>query len=96
MKTIMLPRQKDYPDRIYFQNEIYKVRFKKKLDCYGLTNARKKTITIKAGMSARETLATLIHELLHVLEFETPIKLKHKTIYKLEEGIVELLLDNFL
>lgn len=63
---------------------------------YGETDWVKKVITIKADMSRRETLSTLVHELLHVIEFEAPVKIKHKTIYKLEKAVVELLLDNFL
>jgi len=91
-----LPKQHHYPFKIYFGSECYKVKFKKNLDCYGKTNSSTKTITIKSGMSKRETFATFIHELLHVIEFEAPIKIKHKTIYKLERAITELILDNFL
>ncbi len=91
-----LPRQSKYPKTIHFASECYRIKFKKDMDCYGETNAVKKTITIKSGMSRRETLTTLVHELLHVIEFEAPVKLKHKTVYKLEKAIVELLLDNFL
>jgi hypothetical protein len=91
-----LPKPKSYPKEIFFGSEKYKIKFKKNFDKYGETNAAKKTITIKAGMSRRTTMTTLIHELLHVLEFEIPVKIKHKTIYKLESAIMELLLDNFL
>lgn len=96
MKKVKLPRQCKYPKSIYFKNEQYEVQFKTKLGCYGKTDGTRKKITIKKAMSERETLSTFIHELLHVIEFETPIKLKHKTIYKLEQSIMELLLDNFL
>lgn len=91
-----IPKPSEYPKIIYFGAERYKIRFKKGLDCFGETDWDRKTIRIKYGMSRRETLATLIHELLHVAEFEAPIKLKHKTVYKLEKAIVELLIDNFL
>jgi len=96
MKKIKLPEPRQYPKKVYFQNECYKIEFKKKLDCYGKTNAKNKTIHIKSGISARETLATFIHELLHVIEFEMPVRLKHKTVYKLEKAVLEILLDNFL
>ena len=96
MKKGKLTIPRGYPKKIYFQGECYKVQFKKRLGCYGETNAKRKTIHIHSGMSPRETLATFIHELLHVVEFEGPVKLKHKTVYKLERAIMELLLDNFL
>ena len=91
-----LPKASAYPKKIYFANECYKIKFKKGLDCYGTTNAHKRLITIKSGMSRRSTLATFIHELLHMIEFEAPLKLKHKMIYKLERAIVEIMIDNFL
>jgi len=96
MKKIRLPRQSAYPKKIYFADTTYKVVFKKGLDCYGKTNATTKVIAIKKGLSERETLTTFIHELLHVIEFEGPVKLKHKKIYQLEVCILEILLDNFL
>lgn len=96
MISFKLPRQSQYPRKIYYTNECYKVIFKKKLDCYGITDPQTKTITIKDGLSARQLLSTFIHELAHVVEFERPLKIKHKDVYKLETAIVELLLDNFL
>jgi hypothetical protein len=96
VKKIKLPKPSSYPKRIYFADECYSIKFKKKLDCYGKTCATKKAIIIKQGMSHRETLATFIHELLHLIEFEAPMKIKHKTVYKLEKAITEILLDNFL
>lgn len=91
-----LPKHTSYPKKIYFATECYRIKFKKGLDCYGTTDAAKRLITIKLGMSRRQTLATLVHEILHVIEFEAPVKLKHKTIYKLERAIMEILIDNFL
>lgn len=91
-----LPKPRAYPKKIYFASECYRVRFKKGLNCYGKTDSNKKTVTIKHGMSERETLATFVHECLHVIEFETPLKIKHKMVYELEKAIVEMLLDNFL
>lgn len=92
---LILPRQSAYPKKIYFADECYRVKFKKNFDCYGETDSGKRTITIKYGMGKRAIFSTFIHELLHLIEFEAPMKMKHKNIYKLEEAIVELLLDNF-
>lgn len=96
MKIFKLPLQKSYPKKIHFGDEVYKIIFKKNLSCYGETDPVKKTIKIKDGLSSRQLLATIVHELLHVAEFEVPISLKHKTVYKLEQAIMEILLDNFL
>lgn len=96
MVEFRLPKQNQYPKRIYFSNECYRIKFKKGLNCFGITDSEKKLITIKDGLSPRELLNTVIHELLHVIEFERPIKIKHKKIYKWERAIAELLIDNFL
>lgn len=96
MKILKLPIQSKYPKVIHFGTEVYRIKFKKGLDCYGQTDPSKKTITIKHGLSPRMLLTTFVHELLHLCEFEHPVKIKHKTVYKLEQAIMELLLDNFL
>lgn len=96
MKTIHIPGKKAFPKQIYYGHECYKIRYKKRLGCFGMTDSEKKVITIKSGLSPRQLLATIVHELLHVIEFERPIKIRHKQVYKLEAAIVELLLDNFL
>lgn len=96
MVSISLPKQSQYPKAVYFGTEIYKLVFKKGFDCYGETDWEKKTITIKAGLSPRQILSTFIHELLHVIEGEQPLKIKHSDVYSLERAILEILLDNFL
>lgn len=90
------PNPKNYPTHIYLKGDCYKVSFVKGLKCLGITDPEKYTIKIRAGMSRAETFRTMIHEVLHVLEFSWPIKLKHKTVYKLEEAIFSLLMDNFI
>ncbi len=89
------PDQKAYPKFILFGVETYKLKFIKGLEHYGETDPVDKEIRIKAGMSPRNTFMTFIHEALHLIEFEAPVKLKHKTIYKLEAAIFQLLADNF-
>lgn len=96
MVRIKLPTQKQFPKKIYFNDACYAVVFKKDLDCFGETDPNNKRIVVKDGLSPRALLATVIHELLHVIEFEKPMKLKHKDVYKLEQSILELLIDNFL
>ncbi len=91
-----LPPQSKYPKQIYFSHEVYKIKFVKGLEHFGDTDPNKKLIRIKHGISARATFVTLIHELLHVIEFEEIPKLKHSTIYALEKAISELLFDNFI
>lgn len=93
---IKLPKQSRYPKKLYFRDECYRVLFKKNFKCYGETDFEKKTITIKHGLPPRALLSTFIHEVLHALECEHSIDLKHSTVYALELGILEMLMDNFL
>lgn len=91
-----IPKPSQYPKRVHLKGETYKIKFVKGLKDLGNTDASKNLIRIRKGMSNTETFKTVIHEILHLLEFEWPIRLKHKTVYKLEEAIFSFLLDNFL
>lgn len=48
-------------------------------------------ITIKLGQTPTETFRCFIHEILHAIEFEMHIDIKHSMIYKLEEALFHLL-----
>lgn len=96
MKELRLPTQKEYPKEIHFGHEVYKIKFVKKFKHFGETDSEKKTIVLRDGLGPVQLLSTFIHELLHVIEFEKPLKIKHKHVYKLEQSLVEILLDNFL
>lgn len=93
---IKFPKQKFYPKKIYLRGEAYKIKFVKNLANLGETDAVKRTIKIRSGMSPNEIFRTAIHELLHLIEFEWPIKLSHKLVYKLEKAIFQLIIDNFV
>lgn len=91
-----LPKPHKYPRRIHIKNETYRIVFTSKIKHYGDTDPVKCVIRIRSGMSARETFSTFIHELLHAVAFEGDFKLKHKTVYSLEQALFELLIDNFI
>jgi len=92
---VKIPSIKDYPKKIHLRHTTYKIRFVKRLGACGETDPNKFEIRIKKGMSRNETFRTLLHEVLHLVEFEWPVKLKHKTIWKLEAALFDLLIDNF-
>lgn len=87
---------KKYPKTVYLKNETWKVVFSKKMKDYGEADPERRIITIKSGMSPRETLATFIHEILHAMHFEDDYDLKHKHVYWLEQNLMAFLMDNFL
>ena len=97
MKGFKFPKESDFPKHIMFGKAKYKLSFSKTLKCYGITDPDKQTIVIKAGLSPRELLSTVIHELLHVLELEKPsLKMSHDRVYLLERAFMDLLLDNWV
>lgn len=94
-----LPKSYQYPKSVLVGDCTYKVRFSRLIDrdkeCVGLCNFDTKTITIKKGQSDVERFKTFVHEVLHAIEMEHKIAIKHKEVYKLEQCIVEFLLVNF-
>lgn len=92
-----LPQKRHYPKEIHFRGETYKIQFVSKLKDkrdMGECDPSDRVIRIVKNLSREETLRTLIHECLHILEFEYPINIKHRMIYKLEDAIYELLCAN--
>jgi hypothetical protein len=89
------PRQNKYPKKIHLKSATYRIKFVANLESIGETDALRREIRIRKNMSDNETLRTFIHEVLHFMEFEFPVKLKHKTVYKLEKAIFAFLMDNF-
>lgn len=63
-------------------------------DVLGECRFDSKQIAMKSGLSERETYKTLIHEVLHAMEFERGIKISHKAIYQLEDAVFYLLFHN--
>lgn len=99
MSTMPLPKAYQYPKSLLVGESSYRVRFAKTIErdaeCVGLCNYDTKLITIKKGQTDVERFKTFVHEVLHAIEMEHKIKIKHKEVYKLEQCIVEFLLRNF-
>lgn len=92
-----LPSIRSYPKTIQFGDEEYRLRFVRTFSdatTVGECDPSEKEIRIKLGQGRKETFRTLLHELLHLVEFEHPIEMKHATIYKLEEALFTLLTQN--
>ncbi len=72
----------------------YDIFFVDKIDEHeslGFCDSDKKQILILLGMSDRETLKTIVHEVLHAIEFENDIPLPHSVVYALDEAIERVL-----
>lgn len=76
--------------RVFYQ-VVWSEVIKDNPDIMGLAEPNEKTIYLKLGMSDTETMKTLIHEVIHAIEFEWDQPIPHKITYTLEEGIWKIL-----
>lgn len=89
------------PKSIKVGDEIYQIKFRKLIRCglgpgvVGLTDPNDRIIYLKRGQTSSELMTTFIHEILHAINFEYEIKIKHKLIYNLEGCIYQVIIDNF-
>lgn len=77
--------------------DIWSVVFKKRMEANlrGFCDPEKMEIAILIGQSGDEIFKTFIHEVFHAFEFSYDFEMNHKTIYKLEDAVLNLLKDNF-
>lgn len=94
-----LPEVNEYPTHVLINQEHYSVRFvkviRKEKTCLGICDPERREIMIKIGQTKEETFKTFLHELLHAIEFEYELKIKHKLVHALEDPIFKLLVENF-
>lgn len=97
----MYPKYGDLPRTWIINDTLYTVKFKRKIyfegcEARGLCDPETLEIQIAYGLDREELLQTLIHELLHCIEYEYDAKIPHPLIYLLEGPITKLIYDNFL
>lgn len=61
------------------------------MSVYGLCDPKTRTLFIKKGLTERQTLITLVHEILHALESDCDIDLGHRIINKIDFVIADLI-----
>lgn len=82
-----------FPKALKIKGEIYKIKFKKVIisdegkPCYGITDLKKKIIYLESGLSEKDRMLIMVHEMFHVILCETHMSLDED----LEESIVEAL-----
>ena len=95
MKT---PTPKQYPKTVMIGESEWSVKFfrKKKgaANTSGLCDPSTKTIWLKQGQAHTELMSTYIHECIHAFEDEYDCKIPHKTVYMLENAIMNFLFAN--
>lgn len=80
--------------RILFGDAIYKLELRPlKNDC-GHVDPNKRIMRIDPRLDNDEMLKTFIHELIHLMEIEAGIKIKHADVYRWERAVFKLLKSN--
>lgn len=62
----------------------------------GLCDPSEQTIYVYAGLKGKPALVAAVHEFFHILEDEYEVEIGHGIIEKIEEGVAQFLIDNFL
>jgi len=90
-----IPSKIKIKGRVFYQ-VVWSQSIKGDPETLGLAEPNEKTIYLKFGMSESETMKTLIHEIIHAIEFEWDCPIPHKITETLEEGIWKVLKLNGL
>jgi hypothetical protein len=90
-------KQKHFPRELMIKDSIWKIKFVRELegDCLGLCDPGEKIIYIKQGQSYQERLDSVLHEVLHAINFEYNFEIKHQHVYKLAEAMARIYVENF-
>lgn len=91
-----VPSKKQYPDYVIVgpNKAAYSIEFVKGQQWLGKCTYEEKLIQLSSWTSNSVTFSTFIHELLHAIEFESGGSIKHKVIYRIEEGLYAFFLNN--
>ncbi len=93
-------RQIDLPRSIEIGGNIWTVHFYRKPplaekpgeEIFGACVPKRRRLYVKQGQAPLERLSTLIHELLHAIEYEYKIEIPHSLVNALEGPLAESVL----
>jgi len=94
-----------YPERLKIGDRWYRIRFVKSIrgcrkpvtakgTSVGLCDEARGEILIRNELTSDEKLKTLLHELIHAMEFEYQIKMPHAAVYQYEEALFDFFCAN--
>lgn len=86
-----------YPNTMLVGDSVWEIKLVKDIqqsDAYGACDPQTKTIYIEMAQTRKEMMSTLIHELIHAIEIEYGLTIRHKLVNNLEVAITNLLIEN--
>ena len=92
-----IPKQSDYPKELVIGENVWRVKFRRKMDpgLLGLCDPSTYTISIAQKQNPMQTLYTFVHEVLHAIEFENDCIIGEKAVLVFEKGITDFILENW-
>lgn len=95
--------QKNFPKELMINDNVWKIKFVRSLKehdtktkiCLGLCCPDERVIKIRNKQNYQDTLDSIIHEIIHALEFEFEFDLDHDHVHTLGETMAKLFVENF-
>lgn len=86
-----------YPNTMLVGDSCWAIKLVRDIEgksAYGAADPTCKTIYIEMAQTRKEMMSTMIHELLHAIEIEYGLTIRHKMVNNLEVALTNLLVDN--
>ena len=72
----------------------YKLVRDKKAENCGLCDCNKQIITLKGDMPATLELDTIIHEIVHAIDYQMDLKMSERQVHGVGAGLAAVMIDN--
>jgi hypothetical protein len=72
----------------------YKLLKDEKAEDCGLCDCNKQVITLKSGMPTTLELDTIIHEIVHAIDYQMSLKMSERQVHGVGAGLAAVLIDN--
>ena len=86
-----------YPNSMLVGDSVWAVKLVRKIEqssAYGACDPQVKTIYLEMAQSRKEMMSTFLHELIHAIEIEYGLTIRHKLVGNLEVAFLNLLAEN--
>lgn len=90
----MWPHKQHWPKDLMVGENLWEIKFKRKLieggvPCTGLCDPSDRIIYVKYPQTNEELFSTLIHEVIHAIEFEYDANIGEYKVRKFEKGLMQ-------
>lgn len=86
-----------YPNTMLVGDSVWEIKLVKDIqqsDAYGACDPQCKTIYLEMAQTRKEMMSTFLHELIHAIEIEYGLTIRHKLVNNLEVALTNLIVEN--